>query len=162
VLVESQGRSGKIKFAMESQEYSDAFTFPSVTPRSVSSNSSHFSTPASFLISSSHPMANSTSAWTAPFSCPCFLLNVVMLEFNIVQSRAAYVCSAMAFTRRMVDARSEAYATRQRASVDKNTFDAHFWWLSRARTVCPSLPVTCRPTGTGQRPLWPRTLGRAP
>jgi hypothetical protein len=57
-------------------------TLPSVTVRSVSINSSHFSTPSRSLISSSHDMAISTMAWMAPFNWPCFLLKTLILELS--------------------------------------------------------------------------------
>jgi hypothetical protein len=43
-------------------------TFPSVTPRNVSTSSSHRSTPSRDLTSANHDIVNSTIAWTAAFS----------------------------------------------------------------------------------------------
>ena len=57
-------------------------TFPSVTPRSVSTSSSHRSTPSRDLTSANHDIVNSTIAWTAAFSCPCFLLRIVIVELS--------------------------------------------------------------------------------
>lgn len=57
-------------------------TLPSVTPRSVSTSSSHCSAPSRALTSVNHDIVISTIAWTTDFSWPCFLLRIVTVELR--------------------------------------------------------------------------------
>ena len=59
---------GKISYWRKTNEVYAMQTFPSVTPRRVSTSSSHRSTPSRDLTSANHDIVNSTIAWTAAFS----------------------------------------------------------------------------------------------